>query len=277
MRKIWFSLSLLILAAAGSAIAQAPAPKVDTGKLADLLTVNKDDRVLGQPNAPITIIEYASLTCPHCAHFENEVLPEIEKQWIDTGKARLVMRDFPLDRTALAAETLARCVPPDRFYPLVKSMFADQPAWVQADWRPGLERIAKFAGIGGDQFDACLANKTIENQVAASRLLASTQLGVDATPTFFIDGRKFEGEPTVEGFSKALAAAQPQIANAAPPAAPAQSAAAPAASEPKQVAAPGTATAGNPPAGAHLLPAEPPRSIWARAWGWVIGLFGGNS
>jgi protein-disulfide isomerase len=214
MREIWFVLLLALgLAGAGPAIAQAPAPaaKVDAAKAASLLAVTKDDRVLGQPNAPITIIEYASLSCPHCAHFENEVLPEIQKQWIDTGKAKLVMRDFPLDREALAAEVLARCMPADRFYPLVKAMFADQPEWVPVpDWRNGLQRIAKFAGIGSDQFNACLANKALENEVAASRLVASQQLGVDATPTFFINGKKFEGAPTAEAFNKALAAAAPK-------------------------------------------------------------------
>lgn len=212
MREIWLALPIaLILGGLGPVAAQTPppsAPKVDAAKAASLLAVNKDDRVLGKPTAPVTIIEYASLSCPHCAHFENEVLPDIQKQWIDTGKAKLVMRDFPLDREALAAEVLTRCVPPDRYYPLLKALFADQPEWVPGpDWRDGLQRIAKFAGIGGDQFNACLANKALENQVTASRLTASQQLGVDATPTFFINGKKFEGEPTVEDFGKALAAA----------------------------------------------------------------------
>lgn len=211
MRNIWFVVLVALgMAAALPAAAQKPppAPKIDAAKAASLLAVNNSDRILGPANAPITIIEYASLSCPHCAHFENEVLPALQKQWIDTGKAKLVMRDFPLDREALAAEVLARCVPADRYYPLVKSMFADQPEWVPVpDWRGALQRIAKFAGIGSDQFNACLANKALEKQVAASRLVANQQLGVDATPTFFINGKKFDGEPTVEAFNKALAAA----------------------------------------------------------------------
>jgi protein-disulfide isomerase len=214
MREIWLGLLIaLTVAAAGSAAAQVAAPKVDAAKAAGLLAVTKNDRILGQAAAPITIIEYASLSCPHCAHFENEVLPEIQKQWIDSGKAKLVMRDFPLDREALAAEVLARCMPPARYYPLVKAMFADQPQWVPVpDWRAALRRIAKFAGIGSNEFESCLANKALENQVAASRLVASQQLGVDATPTFFINGRKFDGVPTAEAFNKALgvaAAAKP--------------------------------------------------------------------
>ena len=258
MREIWFGLLIaLTLAGSAPARAQAPTPPVDAATAAGLLAIGKDDRVLGQPAAPITIIEYASLSCPHCAHFENEVLPDIQKQWIDTGKVKLVLRDFPLDREALAAETLARCLPPDRYYPLIRAMFADQPQWVPApDWRAALQRIAKFAGIGGDQFDACLANKAIENQVAASRLVASQQLGVDATPTFFINGKKFEGEPTVAGFTAALAALAPSTpaAPASPPAAVAQ--AQPAAPPPSPTpapaspapAAPETSTGGAAPA-----------------------------
>jgi protein-disulfide isomerase len=209
MREIWFALLVaLMLAGVPPAAAQVPAPKVDAAKAAGLLAVTQQDRILGQPDAPITIIEYASLSCPHCAHFEDEVLPAVEKKWIDTGKAKLVMRDFPLDREALAAEMLARCVPPARYYPLVKAIFADQAAWVPAkDWRAALARIAKLAGIGKSEFDACLADKAIENQVADSRLVAAQQLGVEATPTFFINGKKFEGEPTVAGFDQALTAA----------------------------------------------------------------------
>ncbi|HTV88961.1 MAG TPA: DsbA family protein [Stellaceae bacterium] len=210
MREIWFALLVALLVGAGlPAAAQAPAPKIDAAKAANLLAVTPQDRILGNPKAPITIIEYASLSCPHCAHFENDVLPDVQKKWIDTGKARLIMRDYPLDREALAAEVLARCMPPARYYPLVKAMFASQPEWVPVpDWRAALQRIAKLAGIGDKEFNACLANKAIENEVADSRLLAYQQLGVDATPTFFINGKKFEGEPTVAGFDQALAAAQ---------------------------------------------------------------------
>ena len=209
MREIWFAVLVAVTLAAGlPAAAQAPAAKVDAGKAAGLLALSPQDRILGNPKAPVTIIEYASLTCPHCAHFENEVLPEIEKKWIDTGKAKLVMRDFPLDGEALAAEVLARCVSPQRYYPLVKTLFASQPEWVPGpDWRAALGRVAKLAGIGSSEFTACLANKQLENEVTDSRLVASQQLGVDATPTFFINGKKFEGDPTVAALNQEIAAA----------------------------------------------------------------------
>ena len=205
MREIWFAVLIgLTLAGAVPAIA-APPPPAGKASAAGALAVSPSDRILGNPNAPITIVEYASLSCPHCAHFEGTVLPTLQKQWIDTGKAKLVMRDFPLDRAALRAEMLARCVPPQRYYPLVKTLFATQDEWVLAkDQKAALERIARLAGIGRKQVDACLADKKLENEIVQSRLTASNQLGVDATPTFFINGKKFEGEPTVAAFDKLL-------------------------------------------------------------------------
>ncbi len=201
MREIWFAL-LLGLTIAGTFPAVAQTPKAGTAE--SLLALTMQDRVLGKADAPITIIEYASLTCPHCAHFENTVLPTIQKKWIDTGKAKLVMRDYPLDQLALRAEMLARCAPPNRFYPLVETLFATQEEWVTKDWRTQLGRIALLAGIDKKKFDACVSDKKLENEVAQSRLSASQVLGVDATPTFFVNGKKFEGEPTVEAFDKLL-------------------------------------------------------------------------
>jgi protein-disulfide isomerase len=211
MREMWFALLAALLLAGGvPAAAQTPAPKPDAAKAASLLAVTAQDRILGNPKAPITIIEYASLSCPHCAHFENEVLPAIQKKWIDTGKARLVMRDFPLNPPALDAEVLARCLPPSRYYPLVRTMFANQDEWVKDGWRDALQRLLKFDGINKAAFDKCFAKekyKKLQDEVVGSRLVAAQQLGVDATPTFFINGKKFEGEPTVAGFDQALAVA----------------------------------------------------------------------
>lgn len=213
MREIWFGLLLVgLLGGALPAAAQAPQPteppKVDAAKAASLLAITKDDRVLGKPEAPITIVEYGSLSCPHCGHFDTTVLPQIKKQWIDTGKAKLVFRDFPLDNEAMAAEVVARCAPANKYYPLIDLFFANQEKWViEKDWQAALGRLALLGGIGKKEFDSCLANKPLEDQVAQSRLTASQDLGVDATPTFFINGKKFEGEPTVESFNQALSGA----------------------------------------------------------------------
>jgi protein-disulfide isomerase len=170
-----------------------------------VLQISKDDRVLGSPDAPITIVEYASLTCPHCAHFANEVLPEIKKQWIDTGKAKLVLRDFPLDEPALRAAMIAHCAPPERFYAFVETFFASQDKWAAGrDYRDGLARLAKLGGMGKDEFDACLKSTTLENRIVEQRLIASKELDVNSTPTFFVNGSKFTGAPTAEEFGKLL-------------------------------------------------------------------------
>jgi len=203
MREIRFALMFLMaLAAAFPAASQAPQPSSDP---AALLQVTPKDRVLGQTDAPITIVEYASMTCPHCAHFANDVLPELKQKWIDTGKAKLVMRPFPLDQVALRAETLARCLPPDRYYPMIETLFKTQEKWAIAqDWRPALERTARLAGISSKEFDACLGNKGLEDEAVQSRLTASTQLDVTGTPTFFINGKKFEGPPTAQALDEVL-------------------------------------------------------------------------
>jgi protein-disulfide isomerase len=205
MREIWLALVFaLVLAGVYPAAAQAPKPD-GMANTESLLAPTGQDRVLGKADAAITIVEYASLSCPHCAHFANAVLPKLKENWIDTGKAKLVLRDFPLDEPALRAEMLARCVPPERFYPLVEMMFETQDKWVVAkEWRAALEKLVRLAGIGKKEFDGCLADKALEDQVTQSRLTASQQLGVNSTPTFFVNGKKFEGEPSLEAFEKLL-------------------------------------------------------------------------
>jgi protein-disulfide isomerase len=204
MREIWFALFVLVTLS-GALPAAARAPAADPAKAASLLAVTPQDRVLGKADAPITIVEYASMTCPHCAHFDKDVLPGLRKKWIETGKAKLVMRDYPLDEVALRAAMMARCAPADRFYPLIDTLFETQEQWALAkDWRGALEKTARLAGIGKKDFDACLANKAMEDQVAQSRLVATTQLGVDSTPTFFVNGTKFQGAPTEEAFDQLL-------------------------------------------------------------------------
>jgi protein-disulfide isomerase len=202
MREIWFALLFLMtFAAPFPAAAQSPQGSTAAG----LLQATPQDRVLGQADAPITIVEYASMTCPHCAHFTNDVLPELKQKWIETGKAKLVMRPFPLDQVALRAEMLARCLPPERYYPMIETLFKTQEKWAVAqDWRPALERTARLAGVSKKEFDACLGNKGLEDEIVQSRLTASTQLDVNGTPTIFVNGKKFEGPPTAEALNELL-------------------------------------------------------------------------
>jgi protein-disulfide isomerase len=206
MRKIWFAV-LGVLAAVVLSPAPVPAagPEQNPVDAQNLLAIDTDDRILGNPDAPITIVEYASMTCPHCAHFADDVLPALEKKWIDTGKVKLVLRDFPLDDEAVHASMIARCAPPDRFYAFVDTFFADQEKWVMApDYQAALARLAELGGMSKNAVDKCLKDNALENKVLASRLAAANQLGVNATPTFFVNGTKFAGEPTVAEFDKLL-------------------------------------------------------------------------
>jgi len=204
MREIWFSLLIVLsLAGASPAVGQTPLKPAPGG--GEALAVKPDDRVLGKAEAPITIIEYASLTCPHCAHFAVDVLPKLKQKWIDTGKAKLVLREFPLDEPALRAAMVARCAAADKFYPLVDTFFSQQEQWVTArDYRAALEKLAKLAGIGDKQFKTCIEDKKLEDQIVQSRLTAAQQLGVSSTPSFFVNGQKFEGAPTFEAFDQLL-------------------------------------------------------------------------
>src|ERR1700733_2694058 len=130
MREIWFALlTALALATAAPASAQAPAtppPAASAQPAGDPLALTPEDHILGKPDAPITIIEYGSLTCPHCADFAAEVLPKITQKWIDSGKAKLVFRPFPRDDADLHAAAVATCAPSDRFYPFIDALFAAQ-------------------------------------------------------------------------------------------------------------------------------------------------------
>lgn len=190
-------------------------------------TLRPDDHVLGKKNAPITIFEYASLTCPHCAEFANDTLPKIKANWIDTGKAKLVYRDFPLDQSALLAATVARCFPPDRYFAFIETLFASQREWVERDpttTRAALARIARLGGMGQEQFDACANNKKNSDAVLNSRLVAQKSYGVNATPTFFIDGTKVVGALQYNEFVKHLTGKTSEAAPAVPGAATASNA-----------------------------------------------------
>ncbi len=187
------------------ALLSAPAAQAAANPL---LLARDGDRVLGTADAPITIVEYASFTCPHCANFANKVLPQIKKDWVDTGKAKLIYRDFPLDRVAYEASLLARAVPAERYYPFVEILFSQQEKWATAkDPRAALAQLAKLAGLGSAEINAAFDNKAVGDAILAQRLEASEKLGVDSTPTLFINGVKVADHGTVEAFAKALAAA----------------------------------------------------------------------
>jgi protein-disulfide isomerase len=197
---------LALIVAAFIGIAAGPLRAAETPQ------PQSDDRVLGDPKAPIVIYEFASLTCPHCAAFEAETLPKLKTEWIDTGKAKLILRDYPLDQSALLAAMVARCAPPDRFYAFIDTLFQSQQSWEQSP-KASLARIAKVGGMSQAEFDQCIADQKLSDSIIAARLKAQQSYGVASTPTFFINGKKVVGELPYDEFVKNLngsAANEPQ-------------------------------------------------------------------
>jgi protein-disulfide isomerase len=174
----------------------------------EALKPTPEDHVLGNADAPITIIEYASLTCPHCAHFYEATLPQLKKEWIDTGKAKLVFRHFPFDRAALAAAEVAECGGKEKFFSFLDVLFRQQVSWAQGDATANLVRLAKLGGLGEDKVQACLKDEKLANRIVAMRLDGEKELGVNSTPTFFINGKKIVGAEPYETFEQALQAAE---------------------------------------------------------------------
>ena len=161
------------------------------------------EKVLGNENAPITLIEYASLTCHHCATFHNEVLPKIKSDYIDTGKLKFIYRDFPLDHYALMASMIARCAGNKKFFTFLKVLFKEQPKWTAAkDPFIALGHIARIGGIGKEEFKSCVGNKAIEDGILKSRIEADREFKIESTPTLIINGEKYDGARTFKKLKK---------------------------------------------------------------------------
>lgn len=164
-----------------------------------------EDQALGDPNAPVTIIEYASLTCPHCAQFHEDVLPELKERYIAPGKVRLVFRDFPLDQRALAAASLAHCAGPERYFGFIDVLFETQESWGRADdYLAALKRLGKLGGLSDTEMDACFADEELTNRILQSRLDAQNKYEVSSTPSFIIDGKLYPGSRDIDEFSKLI-------------------------------------------------------------------------
>jgi protein-disulfide isomerase len=173
--------------------------------MAELMTPGPlGDNALGSPNAPVTIIEYASMTCPHCAHFHETTYPELKKKYIDTGKVRFIFREFPLDALAAAGSMLARCAGSDKYFPMIETLFAQQRDWVVQKPLEPMLGIARQAGFTQQSFDECLANQEMLAGIEDTRTRAM-KLGVNSTPTFFINGKIFRGGLTPEELERQLA------------------------------------------------------------------------
>jgi protein-disulfide isomerase len=165
------------------------------------------DMMLGDAKAPVTVVEYASMTCPHCAHFQETTFPEFKKRYIDTGKVRYVLREFPLDPLSAAAFMLARCTAngdTGRYYAMVDTLFNQQEKWAVQQPLPPLKAIAKQTGFTEKSFEECLANQKLLDDIQKVRQRAVDKFQVRSTPTFFINGTKHPGALTIEDISKAI-------------------------------------------------------------------------
>lgn len=179
-----------------------PSGKVDMAKL--LAEGALPEKTIGNADAPVTIVEYASLTCGHCANFHAETLPAIKEKYIDTGKARMVFREFPFDPRAEAGFMLARCAG-DKYFAMVDVLFKQQRNWAPVDnAREALLQIARLAGFSQESFEACLTDQKLLEDVRAVRTRGANDFGIDATPTFFINGNKYSGAMKVAEMSAVI-------------------------------------------------------------------------
>jgi protein-disulfide isomerase len=162
------------------------------------------DLVLGKADAPVTIIEYASMTCPHCANFHKTTYPALKSKYIETGKVRFIFREFPLDDLAVAASMLARCAGPEKSMALIDVLFASQDKWTVRDPIPPLLQIAKQAGFTQASFDTCLKDQKLYNDILAVRERGSKEFKVESTPTLFVNGKLQKGGATIEDLDKLI-------------------------------------------------------------------------
>ncbi len=215
MKRVKFTLVLgawLITAPAQAEQAATPAPPTapkvaDVNTPADVriseLVIKPTDHVLGKKQAKVTIFEYASLSCTHCADFYVKTMPRLKEAYIDKGKVNLVYRDYPLNEPALRAAQITSCIGAkqgdEAYFRMLKALFASQSGWVNDSFMKPLENIARLGGMPPADFKACLENKEIEQAVLENRKNGSL-LGVKSTPTFFIGTTKMEGTKTFEEF-----------------------------------------------------------------------------
>ncbi|MEQ1578810.1 MAG: DsbA family protein [Hyphomicrobium sp.] len=214
-----------------AANAESGAAKLTAGPDGDIAELMKPgdlpDFSAGSADAKVTIVEYASLTCPHCAKFHKEVYPGLKSKYIDTGKVRFIFRDFPLNPRAFGGSMLARCIGGEKGLSLLETLFEKQADWafVEANPQQALFDVSKQAGFTQETFEKCLTDQKLFEQLTAMQRRAADVHKVTSTPTFFVNGKRVVG-PTLEDFDKLI---EPMLgaAPAAPAATPAAATAAP--------------------------------------------------
>jgi protein-disulfide isomerase len=198
-RGLLSAAATMLLAAASLAFApadvRAQAPLKPDVDIAELMKPGElPDNVLGKADAPFTIVEYSSMTCPHCAAFHKQVLPKLKEKYIDTGKAKYIVREFPLDNVAAAAFMLGRCVDQAKYFDFIDLLYSNQEEWAFKDNPiPGLQKFAKQVGFTETRFNECLKDEKLLKYIEWVRERGSKQFGVKATPTFFVNGVRLKG------------------------------------------------------------------------------------
>ena len=172
-----------------------------------VLNLTENDFIIGNDNAPITIIEYASMSCSHCANFHNNTLPDLKKEYIDTGKVKYVFRDFPYNYPALLGSMVMRCIPSEVRYDYMNALYKLQNNWVvkeNAITHQELYKIMQSGGMTKENFDACLNNVDLENQILEEVIAAQSEFNIRSTPSFLINGDLLEGDKSIKVFRQIL-------------------------------------------------------------------------
>ena len=172
-----------------------------------VLEVTEDDFVVGDKNAPVTIIEYASLSCSHCADFHNNTLDDLIKEYVDTGKARIVFRDFPFNYPALLASMVLRCIPEDVRYDYMNALFQLQQKWVVRENAKSTQELYKIMQSGGmtkEEFETCTNNVELENTILQALIAAQNEFNIQSTPSFLINGNLVEGNKSIKEFRQII-------------------------------------------------------------------------
>ena len=189
---------LIAAAAAAPAAMLAPLPGRAAG-----IGEKPGDMALGDPNAPVTLIEFFSLTCPHCEWFHKNVYNRLKPEYVDTGRLRYIARDFPLNMPAVQAAILARCAGRDRYFTFVDVLFQTFDDWARSsDYSEKLAQIGELGGVSRDRFDACLADTDLENALFQSMATAQAEYDVNSTPTLIVNGERYDGKVSFEALAQ---------------------------------------------------------------------------
>ncbi len=204
-RRSLLALGALAALSPGLARAQGPAPSAAPAD------PRMAERAIGRADAPTTVLEYFSLTCGHCAAFHRDTLPRVKRELVETGRMRLVWRDFPLDQAALLAAMVARALPAERYEGFLSTLFATQDRWAftrGADPRTELARTAALAGMPREQFDQVTADQDLARAILEMRQRGQQEFGVSSTPSFVIGGRTVAGNIAFDRFASLVAEAR---------------------------------------------------------------------